>query len=68
MTVLCFKFAKGKPKNFYHRCYKQFDLEQFQMELKEKLDKISNNSFDIFLEAFKIYLDKFLQSKRRKQI
>ena len=38
------------------------------MELKEKLDKISNNSFDIFLEVFKIYLDKFLQSRRRKQI
>ena len=28
------------------------------MELKEKLDEISNNSFDIFLEEFKKCLDK----------
>ena len=28
------------------------------MELKEKLDAISNNSFDIFLEEFKTCLDK----------
>ena len=29
------------------------------MGLKEKLDEISNNSFDIFLEEFKTCLDKF---------
>ena len=48
MTILRSTFAKGKPKTFYYRCYKKFNLEQLQMELKEKLDEISNNSFDIF--------------------
>ena len=32
-------------------------LEQFQMELKERLDEIPNNSFDIFLEEFKTGLE-----------
>ena len=36
------------------------------MELKEKLDEVSNNSFDIFLEEFKTCLNKFapLQGER----
>ena len=36
------------------------------MELKGKLDAISNNSFDIFLEEFKIYLDKFAPLQEEK--
>ena len=59
-------FAKGKRKTFYYRCYKKFNLEQFQMKLKEKLDEISNNSFDIFLEEFKTCLDKFAPLKEKK--
>ena len=66
MTILRSTFAKGKPKNFYYRCYKKFNFEQFQMELKEKLDEISNNSFDIFLEEFEICLDKFAPLKEKK--
>ena len=60
MIMIIFRstFAKGKLKTFYYRCYKKFNLEQLQMELKEKLDEISNNSFDIFLEEFKKCLDK----------
>ena len=66
MTIFCSIFAKGKPKTFYYRCYKKFNLEQFQMELKGKLDQISNNSFDIFLEEFKTCLDKFAPLKEKK--
>ena len=33
------------------------------MELKEKIDEISSNSFDSFLEEFKICLDKFAPLK-----
>ena len=66
MTIFCSTFAKGKPKTFYYRCYKKFNSEQFQMELKEKLDKISNNSFDICLEEFKTCLDKFGSLKEKK--
>ena len=36
------------------------------MELKEKIDEISNNSFDIFLEEFKTCLDKFAPLKEKK--
>ena len=46
----------------------KFNLEQFQMELKEKLDEISNNSFDILLEDFKTCLDKFAPLKEKKKI
>ena len=66
MTIFRSTFAKGKPKTFYYRCYKKFNLEQFQIELKEKLDEISNNSLDIFLEEFKTCLDKFAPLKEEK--
>ena len=59
MTIFRSTFAKGKPKTFYY-------LEQFQMELKEKLHEISSNSFDIFLEEFKTCLDKFAPLKEKK--
>ena len=36
MTIFRSTFAKGKPKNFYYRCYQKFDLERFQMELPNK--------------------------------
>ena len=36
------------------------------MKLKEKLDEISNNSFDIFLEEFKTCLDKLASLKEKK--
>ena len=66
MTIFRCKFAKSKPKTFYYHCYKKFNLEQFQMELKEKLHEISNNSFDIFLEEFKTFLDTFAPLKEKK--
>ena len=66
MAIFRYTFAEGKSKTFYCGCYKKFNLEQFQMELKEKLDEISNNSFDIFLEEFKKCLDKFVPHKEKK--
>ena len=68
MIMIIFRstFAKGKLKTFYYRCYKKFNLEKLQMELKEKLDEISNNSFDIFLEECKTCLDKFASLKEKK--
>ena len=38
MAIFRSTFAKDNPKTFYCRCYKKFNLEHFQMELKEKLD------------------------------
>ena len=36
------------------------------MELKEKLDEISNNSLDIFFEEFRTCLDKCAPLKEKK--
>ena len=36
------------------------------MELKEKADEISNNSFDTFPKEFKKRIDKLFYSKRKK--
>ena len=58
MTIFRSTFAKGKPKTFFCHCYKKFNLEQFQMGLKEKLDEISNNSLDVLINS--------LHSKRKK--
>ena len=67
MTIFRSTFAKFLlPKTFYYHCYKNFNLEQFQMELKQKLDEMSNNSFDIFPEEFKTCLDKFTPLKEKK--
>ena len=66
MAIFRSTFAKGKSKTFYYRCYKKFNFEQFQMELKKKLDESSNNLFDIFLEEFKTCLDKFAPLKEKK--
>ena len=61
MAIFRPTFAKGKPKTYYHRCYKKLNLEQFQMEV----DEISYNSFDIFLEEFKICLNKFAPLQKK---
>ena len=66
MIIFRSTFAKGKPKSFYYRCYKKSNLEQLQIKHTEKLDEISNNSFDIFLEEFKTCLDKFAPLKEKK--
>ena len=67
MTIFRSTFAKFLlTKTFYYHCYKNFNLEQFQMELKQKLGEMSNNSFDIFPEEFKTCLDKFTPLKEKK--
>ena len=67
-TIFRSTFAKGKPKTFQYHCYKMFNLEQFQTGLKGKLDEISNNSIDIFLEELKACLDKDQIQLKRKFI
>ena len=59
-------FVKGKPKTFYYRSYKKFNLKQFQMKAEGKLDEVSSKSFDIFLEEFKTCFDKFAPLKEKK--
>ena len=66
MIIFCSTFARHKPKTFYYYCYKKFSLAQFQMELKGKLDVISNNSFDLFLEEFKTCFNNFVPLNEKK--
>ena len=66
MTIFRSTFSQGKPKTFYYRCYKKFNLEQFQMEFQEKLDEISNNSLIFFLKNLKHVLINSLHSTRKK--
>ena len=66
ITIFRSTFAKGKSKTVSYPCYKKFNLERFQIELKEKVDEIFNTSFDIFLEDFKLCLDKFAKFKEKK--
>ena len=65
-TIFRSTFAKGKPNTFTVAAIKSLIQYSFQMELKEKLDEISNNSFDIFLEEFKACLGKFAPLKEKK--
>ena len=67
MIIFHSTLVKGKSKTFYYCCYEKFDLEQFQMELKEKVDVISNSSFDCFLGEFKTCLYKFAPLKEKKK-
>ena len=56
MTIFRSTFAKGKPKTFYYRCYKKSNLEQFQMELKEKLgDFVGPNFFSWVFRESKVF-------------
>ena len=57
-------FAKGKPKTICYRCFKNFQQNKFNEEMKKR---ISNNlSFEAFLEIFQSTLDRFAPSKHDK--
>ena len=62
-TMLRSTFAKGKPKKIFYRCYKNFDNEKFEEELKKHLSSVLD--FETFHLAFKTTLDRFapLQQK-----
>ena len=67
MTIFCSTFAIGKPKIPTIIVKKKFNLAQFQMELKEILDVISNNSFDLFLEESKTCYNSFVPLNEKKK-
>ena len=58
-------FAKGKPKTIYYRCFKNFEKNKLNEELKK--EKISIDlSFEPFLEIFQSNLDRFGLYKHKK--
>ena len=66
ITIFRSTFAKGKPKTFSYPCYKKFNLERFQIELKKKQMKFSTPHLIFFLKTLKHVLINLLNSKRKK--
>ena len=50
-------FAKGKPKAIYCRCFKNFEHNKFNEELKKRIS--IELSFEAFLVIFQSTLDRF---------
>ena len=57
-------FAKGKPKTIYYRCFKNFEQNKFNEELKKRIS--IDLSFEAFLEIFQSTLDRFAPYKQKK--
>ena len=62
-TMLRPTFVKGKPKKVFYRCYKNFDNEKFEEELKKHLSSVLD--FESFQLAFKTALDRFAPLKQK---
>ena len=62
-TMLRSTFIKGKPKKILCRCYKNFENEKFEEELKKHLSSVLD--FESFYLAFKTTLDWFALLKQK---
>ena len=51
-------FTKRKPKKFFYGCYKNFDNEKFEEELKKHF---SVQDFESFQLTFKTTVDQFVR-------
>ena len=65
-TMLRSTFAKSKPKKILYRCYKNFDNETFEEELKNRLSSVLD--FKSFHLAFKTTLDRFAPLQKMQKI
>ena len=61
-TMLRSTFAKGKPKKIFYRCYKNFDNEKFEEELKKHLSSVLDfESIFYFYYYYSLYFNLALQ-------
>ena len=56
-------FAKGKSKEMFYRCYRNFDSKKFEEELQKQLPSVSD--FESFQFAFKVILNQFAPLKQK---
>ena len=56
--------VSGKPKTIYYRCFKNFEQNKFNEELKKRIS--IDLSFEAFLEIFQSTLDRFAPYKQKK--
>ena len=62
-TMLRSTLATGKAKKIFYPCYKNFDNEKFEEEIKKRLSSVLD--FESFHLAFKTTLDRFAPSKQK---
>ena len=61
-TMLSSIFAKSKPKKIFYRCYKNFDNEKFEEELKKHLSSVLDfESIFYFYYYYSLYFNLALQ-------
>ena len=56
-------FTKGKPIKIFYGCYKNFDNEKFEEELKKHLSSVQD--FETPHLAFKTTLDQFVRINKK---
>ena len=56
-------FTNGKPKKVFYGCYKNFDNEKFEEELKKHLSSVQD--FESFHLAFITTLDRFVRLNKK---
>ena len=56
-------FSKGKPKKIFYGCYKNFDNEKFEEELKKHLSSVQD--IESFHLSFKTTLDRFARLNKK---
>ena len=64
-TILKSGSFKGTPKIKIYRSYKNFELENFDRILKDKLEKLTNHSYAEFEKVFLKELNKHAPLKKK---
>ena len=62
-TMLRSTFAKEKPKKLFYRCYRNFAIKKFEVELQKQLPSVSH--FESFQLALKVILNQFTPLKQK---
>ena len=61
-TILRSTFGQGKPKKIFYCCYKNFDNEKFEEELKKHLSSVLDfESIFYFYYYYSLYFNLALQ-------
>ena len=65
ITVMKTTFPKAKPRIIQYRCYKNFNLDDFRIELRATLEKEVVINYAKFEEIFLEVLNKYAPPKKK---
>ena len=65
-TMLCSTFCKGPAKFTCYRSYNNYNKEQFENVLKQRL--VSSSKFEEFFDRFLVTLNEHAPLKKKKKI